>query len=121
MTYFTSIIAAAQYFYEVKLLFGFHGGGCGSLVFMQRDTYFLEIQTDGCFSYMWELTQICRQYHVIGQMSFGHWAMYDVNISMDIIYGMIGFLQKHLAPSNDNDQVISAVIRVAKRTDNSSQ
>jgi hypothetical protein len=95
MTYYRSIIVAAKQFYEVKLLFGFHGGGCGSLVFMQKDTIFLEIQSDSCFSYMWELTQICGQYHVMARMDVGH-GVRDVVVSMDMIHGMIAFVKRRL-------------------------
>jgi hypothetical protein len=109
MTYFRSVIVAAKQFYEVRLLFGVHGAGFGSLVFMQNDTFCLEIQTRNCFPYMWELTQICMQYHIMAMMDVDHHDA-DFIIRMDLIYAMIDFLKLRLAPSAPAGQAISTRI-----------
>jgi hypothetical protein len=94
ITYFPSIEQSAREFWDANLLFGVHGAGCGSLVFMQEKTMFLELATQSCVAYMWQLSQICGIRHVIYMMpSVSHFRTRNVHLNISIIQVMISILK----------------------------
>jgi hypothetical protein len=94
ITYFPSIEQSAREFWDANLLFGVHGAGCGSLVFMQEQTTFLELATQSCVPYMWQLSQICRICHVIYMMpGVSHFGTRKVHLNISIVQVMISILK----------------------------
>jgi hypothetical protein len=94
ITYFQSIEQSVRQFWDANLLFGVHGAGCGSLVFMQENTMFLELATQSCVAYMWQLSQICRIYHVIYMMpGISHFGTRNINLNLSVIQVMISILK----------------------------
>jgi hypothetical protein len=88
ITYFPSVEESAREFWTANLLFAVHGGGCGSLVFMQKGAIFLEVQTWDCLAYMWQLCQICSLYQVIHRVPSLHWSRTPIIIEATVIRAM---------------------------------
>jgi hypothetical protein len=94
MTYFPSVEKSAREFWDANLLFAVHGAGCGSLVFMQTNTTFLELASQSCVAYMWQLTQICGIHHVICMApGVRHFETYDINLNLSIVDSIISVLK----------------------------
>jgi hypothetical protein len=94
ITYFPSVEKSAREFWDANLLFAVHGAGCGSLVFMQENTVFLELASQSCVPYMWQLTRICRIHHVIYVMAgVAHFGTRDINLSLSVVQAMIAVLK----------------------------
>jgi uncharacterized membrane protein YesL len=94
ITYFPSVAKSAREFWEANLLFAVHGAGCGSLVFMQENTIFLELASQSCVAYMWQLTRICRIYHVIYMMpDVTHCRTPYINLNVSVVHILISLLQ----------------------------
>jgi hypothetical protein len=94
ITYFTSVEKSAREFWHANLLFAVHGAGCGSLVFMQVNTIFLELASQSCVPYMWQLTRICGIYHVLYMMpGVKHFGTHEINLNLSVVYVMIAILR----------------------------
>jgi hypothetical protein len=50
---------SAREFWDANLLFAVHGAECGSLVFMQPKTTFVEVGNQSCIS---DMSQLTRKY-----------------------------------------------------------
>jgi hypothetical protein len=94
ITDFLSVETSAREFWDANLLFAVHGAGCGSLVFMQGNTTFLELASQSCIGYMWELTRICKIYHVIYLIpGVFHFGTRNINLNLSVIQMMISILR----------------------------
>jgi hypothetical protein len=94
ITYFPSIEQSAREFWGANLLFAVHGAGCGSLIFMQEKTIFLELATQSCVAYMWQLSQICRICHVLYMLpGVSHFGTRNISFNISVVQVMISILR----------------------------
>jgi hypothetical protein len=94
ITYFPSVAKSAREFWEATLLFAVHGAGCGSLVFMQENTIFLELASLSCVGYMWHLTRICRIDHMIYMMpGVTHFRTRYINLKVSVVHMIVSLLK----------------------------
>jgi uncharacterized membrane protein YesL len=94
ITFFLSVEHSTWEFWDANLLFAVHGPGCGSLVFMHGNTTFLELASQNCVAYMWELTRICKIYHVIYLIpGVVHFGTRNINLNLSVIQMMISILR----------------------------
>jgi hypothetical protein len=94
ITHFPSVENSAREFWDANLLFAVHGAGCGSLVFMQKNTTFLEVATQSCIRYMWQLTQICGIYHILYVIpGVTHFQTHHITLNLSIVGVMISLLK----------------------------
>jgi len=63
-----SILERAALFNTVELLFAVHGAGCVSILYMQRDTAFIEVHDSWRSLAYWNISRIVRLYHVISKI-----------------------------------------------------
>jgi hypothetical protein len=100
ITYFPSVEKSAREFWDANLLFAVHGAGCGSLVFMQKNTTFLEVASQSCIKYMWQLTQICGIYHILYVLrGVTHFETRHINLNLSIVGVMISLLKGRIVSS----------------------
>jgi hypothetical protein len=94
ITFFLSVENSAREFWDANLLFAVHGAGCGSLVFMQENTTFLELASESCIPYMWQLTRICRISHVIHLIpGLVHFGTRSIDLNLSVLQVMIAILK----------------------------
>jgi hypothetical protein len=97
VAYFPSVEESAREFSRANLLFAVHGAGCGSMIFMPRNSIFIELGSAECMSYMWQLARICGIYHVIHTMeSVHHFQTRKFVVDLGVIHQMIGLIKRHI-------------------------
>jgi capsular polysaccharide biosynthesis protein len=97
----TSLIRSAQFFNQARILFAVHGAGCVNILYMQRRTVFMEVQSSaGSFSY-WNISRIFGSYHLVTRVQeLEHNIRVHVCLDLSLAQRMLEIGLQQLAGAN---------------------